>query len=456
MSALEDIGIQAASGHPWFGTRRLAPVAPAHTIREMLRTGIRDIGYPHQPLLPAAPIALPRASYAELFRASAALLDLVRRTALEAAPTTEGRLAAFGMPESEHQLFVADQFTEERYADCVARPDIVIGPNGPRFLEFNVSGALGGAAETHCRLEVWRKLYADDQGRVPFTSPDPLAVRAEMFRALAAELGVAPRVALAGSARDQGGFTRYFDLQADYFNNHGLTARFFEPEDLHEAWDCPPHLRYPLGLRDFTIPDWLELGIDTAPAQAALDNGCLLVGTQTSTFLSSKLTMGMLSEGRPWMSAAERALVDTYLPWTRVLSHRWTHRGVRGERKVDLVPFVVDHRERLVLKESIGMSGKQVVIGRQTGRAEWEALVCAAAERGTSVVQEFVEPRTCRLAMVADGADEPHDADVAPVFGPLLFGGRPAGVFSRFFGDGTAGIVSIMGTNSSDNAVVAL
>ncbi|KAA2252991.1 hypothetical protein F0L68_33905 [Solihabitans fulvus] len=455
MNVLEDVAAQGVSGHPWFGRHRLAPAAPVDTIREMLRTEIRDTGWPYQPLLPAAPIALPRASYAELFRATAALLDLVRRTALESAATTSGRLAAYAMPPSEHQLFVADQLVEERYADCVTRPDIVIGPDGPRFLEFNVSGALGGPVETHCRLEVWRKLYADDEGRVPFSYQDPFAVRAEMFRGLSAELAVAPRFALVGSVRDQGvTSTRYFDIEADYLNSHGLTARFFEPEDLHEAWDCPPRLRYPLGLRNFTIPDWVEHGIDTAPVQAALDNGCLLVGTQTSTFLSSKLTMGLLSEGRPWMSAAERALVEKYLPWTRILADR---RTTRGGEEVDLVRFAVRNRELLVLKAGLGMSGKQVLLGREAGEAEWEAAVTTAAETGTSVVQEFVAPGTCRLAMIADGADEPHDVDVAPVFGPLLFGGRPAGVFTRFFGDGTSGIVGILSRQgSSDNCVVAV
>lgn len=454
MTTTEDVGSRAATGHPWFGRHRLAPPAvPVRTIREMLHHEIRDTGWLHQPLLPTAPITLPRASYAELFRATSALTDLIRRTALEAAPTTEGRLAAYRMPESEHQLFLADQFTEERYADCVVRPDVVIGPDGPRFLEFNVSGALGGPVESHCRMEVWRRLYADDQGRLPFTYQDPFAARTGMFRDLSAELGVPPRVALLGSRRDQGDLTRYFDLQVDYFNNHGLIARFFEPEDLHEAWDCPPRLRYPVGLRDFTIPDWAELGIDTAPVQAALDHGCLLVGTQTSTFLSSKLTMGMLSEGRPWMTAAEQALVDRYLPWTRVLSHRFT---TRGAARVDLVRYAVDHRESLVLKESIGMSGKQVVIGRDTSQAQWEAAVTAAGETGTSVVQEFVAPRTCRQPMMADGEERPHDADIAPVLGPLLFGGRPAGMFARFFGDGSTGVVSILGSRSSDNCVVAV
>jgi len=448
------IDLRTATGHPWFGKYQLMPAAPPDTIREMLRFELRDTGWPYQPVLPAAPIALPRAAYAELFRVSAALLDLLRRTALESAPTTAGRLVAYKMPRSEDQLFVADQHVEERYADCVTRPDVVIGPDGPQFLEFNVSGALSGPIETHCRMEVWRKLYADETGRLPFSYEDPLVVRSQMFRDLIAQLGVAPRVALVGSARDQRvESTRYFDLEADHLNSHGLTARFFEPEDLHEAWDCPAHLRYPLGLRNFTIPDWVKRGIDTTPVQVALDNGCLLVGTQTSTFLSSKLTMGMLSEGRPWLSAAERALVDRYLPWTRILTDR---RTTWHGRDVDLVRFAIDHRPTLVLKAGLGMSGRQVVLGRDTDPAAWEAAVVAAAEAGTSAIQEYVTPHTCRLTMLADGVDEPYDVDVAPVFGPLLFGGRPAGLFSRFFGDGRTGIVSMTRTGSCDNSVVAV
>jgi hypothetical protein len=63
-----------------------------------------------------------------------------------------------------------------------------------------------------------------------------------------------------------------------------------------------------------------------------------------------------------------------------------------GDQKVDLVRFAVDNRELLALKASLGMSGKQVVIGREAAQAEWETAVVAAAETGTSVVQEFVAP----------------------------------------------------------------
>ncbi|MEV0530563.1 hypothetical protein [Kitasatospora sp. NPDC050463] len=452
MDTHEDNG--TGNGHPWFGGHRLRPAASADTIRQMLRNELRDTGWPYQRVLPAAPMAIPRAAYAEIFRVSVALIELLRRTALETGPTTADRLTAYRMPAEEDRLWMDDPFVEERYAHSVVRPDLVIGPNGPQFLEFNVSGALGGVVETQSRLAVWNKLHADEEGRTPYRSPSPFAVRAEMFRSLSAELALAPRVAVVGSSRVIGVERRYFELEAEYYNSHGLTARFFEPEELHQAWDCAPNLRHPIGLRNFTIPDWLEVGLDTTPVQDALDNGCVLVGTQTSTFLHSKLTMGLLSEGRPWMTEGDRRLVDRYLPWTRILSERKTDR--RGQL-VDLLPFVLGNRDLLVLKAGLGESGKQVVIGREVDQAGWESAVGEAVGDGTSVVQEFVQPQTCRVALITDGSDEPHDVDVAPVLGPLVFGGRPAGLFCRFFGDGSAGIVSVRGgTSSSDNVMVAV
>jgi len=441
--------------HPWFGDHRLPVRASGDAIRQMLRTEIRDIGWPYQDQLPATPMAIPRASYAELYRVTSALVGLLRRTALEAAPTTQARLEAYRMPAREHHLFLSDEFLEERYADAVVRPDIIIGPAGPQFLEFNVSAALGGPVEMHCRLQVWRRLYGDDDGRVPFGYHDPFAVRAALFHDLAAETARAPRVAVVGSTRLPDVERRYFELEAAYYNDHGLTARFFEPEELSEAWDCPPHLRYGLGLRNFTIGDFVKSGVDTAPVQEALDRDCLLVTTQSSVFLHSKLTMAMMSEGRPWMSAAEQRLVDAYLPWTRILTAR---RTARGGEEVDLVPFVLKHRESLVLKTALGESGNEVILGSRATEAQWESAVAAALEDGTSVVQDFVVPQTCRLPILTDGSDEPEEVDVAPVLGPLLFGGRPAGLFARFFGDGEAGVVAVKGAHrtSSDSAVVAV
>jgi hypothetical protein len=441
--------------HPWFGTERVGPTANAERIRETLRTEIRDTGWPYQSILPATPITVPRSAYAELFRAANTLLDLLRRTVLEIAPTTQGRLAAYRATERDYPLFLDDQVLEERYAHCMTRPDVVIGPNGPRFVEFNVGGGFGGPVEVHCRYRAWQQLYGTATGKLPFFYHDPLASRADFFHRVCEDLALPPRVALVGSIRDhivRTEATRYFDLEVDYLRERGFTSRYFEPEDLEAAWHGPPELRYPVGLRHLNTYDWQDNGISLEPVRQAIEHGCLLLATQTAGFIANKLTMGLLSEGRPWLSAAERSIVDTYLPWTRILGDRsTTHAG----QTVDLLPHALRHRENLVLKRGIGTNGKQVVLGRDTEQRQWQSLLEGAASAGDSIVQEYVPAQSCRLHIIADSDESPHEVEVYPVLGPFLFGGRPGGIMARFTTD-CAGMVGVTGNGSSDSSVVAV
>lgn len=441
--------------HPWFGEHRLPPAAPAGHIRETVRAGIGEVGNAPQTVLPAVPFALPRTSYAELFRATRALLDLLRRTVLEIAPTSQGRMGALGGTERDYPLFIDDTGLEERYADCMARPDVVIGPDGPRFLEFNVSGGFGGPVELHCLYEVWRALYERPDGRLPYSFHDPFASRAALFADVCDELALPPRLAWVGTVRDlkYTESTYYFDVEIDYLNRRGFSARHFEPEALDQLWDGPPDQRYPLGLRHFTVSEWDELGISTEPVRQALKNGCLLLAPETAELIANKLVMGMVSEGRPWMSAAERSLVDKYLPWTRILAdRRTTHAG----KSVDLLAHAIRYREDLVLKRGIGLQGQQVILGKDVSSEEWRSLVERAAAAGDCIVQEYVPAQSCPLSVVDDDAEQPREVDVAPVLSPFLFGGRPGGLWARFFTTGAAGIVSMEGHGALDNAVVAV
>lgn len=441
--------------HPWFGEHRLTPAAPVDRIRETLRTETADIGCAPQSVLPAVPFAIPRSSYAELFRAADALLDLLRRTVLEIAPTAQGRMAAYGATDRDYPLFGDDVELEERYAHCMARPDVVIGPDGPRFLEFNVSGGMGGPVELHCLYQAWRKLYERSGGDLPFSFHDPFASRAALFADVCDELALPPRLAWVGTVRDlkHTDSTRYFDVEIDYLAKRGLTARHFEPEDVEQLWSGRPDLRYRVGLRHFTVSEWEELGISTDPVRQALKNGCLLLAPQTAELVANKLAMGMVSEGRPWMSSAERALVDRYLPWTRILTDRST---TCAGKSVELLAHAVRHRETLVLKQGIGLQGKQVVLGRDTDPEQWQSLVERAAALGDSIVQEYVPPQSYPLSLTHGSGEEPHEVEVAPVFSPFVFGGRAGGLWARFFATGDSGIVSVDGFGALDNAVVAV
>jgi hypothetical protein len=320
---------------------------------------------------------------------------------------------------------------------------------------FNISGGFGGTVEAHCRYQAWRKIYRQENGKLPFSHHDPIASRANLFVDVVEELAVPPRLAWVGALREHVEYpdsARYFDLDVDQLTRRGFSARYFEPEELEEAWNCPPHLRYHVGLRHINVPDWEVLGIDIEPVRKALDHGLLLLSTQLSGLLSNKLTLGLLSEGRSWMSSAERDLVDRYVPWTRIFTER--HTSWRCEQ-VDLVPHVLAHRERMVLKRGIPSNGRHVFIGKDIDARTWQALVEDAAIAGTSVVQEHVPTEKVPLAVLPGPADEPELVEVAPVLGPFLFGGRPGGVWARFLPDGGTGNLATAPTATDTVVVVA-
>lgn len=443
-----------AGAEHWFGKPLDAPAATADEIRTVVRHSIRGIGYPYQEYLPAAPFLLPGSSYAELFRAADILVGLLHRTALEVGADTPGRLAAFGATEQDYPLFLDDQVVEERYAACMVRPDVVVGPTGPQFLEFNISGGFAGVVEGWCRYLAFQVLYGDGGGRLPFRYHDPFAARADFFTDVCADLDLPRKLAWVGTLRESvtpTTETRYFDVETDYLISRGFDARYVEVEDADQLWDCPPADRYPLGLRHFNTADLAKLGVRIDAARRALDNGCLLLATQTSGFLGNKKAMGLLSEGRPWMSAAEKAVVDRYLPWTRVLGERKT---TVGSRTVELLPHVLAHQDELVLKRGIGSNGRQVLIGHETDPATWCEAVEKAAAAGDSIVQRFVPAQSCHLPVISDDMAGPEVARVVPVLSPFLFGRRPGGIYARFFADGSAGIISVVGHSASDTVAV--
>src|SRR5262249_13418830 len=82
----------------------------------------------------------------------------------------------------------------------------------------------------------------------------------------------------------------------------------------------------------------------------------------------------------------ERSLVAAALPWTRKVAERRTE---KDGRSVDLVAYVRDHRDELILKPAHGYGGQSVYVGAETTQAAWEAAL-AEALAAPGVVQERV------------------------------------------------------------------
>lgn len=445
---------------PWHSTQPL-PLDTRHPVPELVPALHRavDAGeYVHVvPMSPTAvrPFVLPAAAYDELFTSSRTLLGLLRRTLLETAPTAAGRIAALGADPDVYPL-VMDGPVEEDYATWSARPDIVVTATGPKFVEFNIGSGIGGVVDTSLHSAAWLAGFGG-AAAAPFTGADPLAVRAATFVDAVRDLGVEPAVALVGTTRDLKGADprRYFDVQLAHLRARGLTAEFFEPEELADGLGLPGRPRFPLGLRHFTIPEWRALGIDLAPVRAALDAGCTLLATQTAYLIANKKVLGWVSEGRPWMTAADRAAVERYLPWTRVVGDRTTHwRGTDWH----LPDLLTRHPEEFVLKPAIGMSGQDVLVGRACEPRVWQAAVAAAAAAEDHIAQQYVVPAPYVMEFADDdtgGGSGTYEAPVHPVYSPFLFDGRPAGCMVRHLPPGQGGVVSVHGHRALSSVAFA-
>jgi uncharacterized circularly permuted ATP-grasp superfamily protein len=115
------------------------------------------------------------------------------------------------------------------------------------------------------------------------------------------------------------------------------------------------------------------------------------------------------------MSPDERAFVARVVPWTRKVEERRTLSP--GGREVDLVPFVLAGRERLVLKPAHGYGGQSVYVGDETPAGEWESAVRAAVG-APWVVQQRVPIPTEPFPVIEGGslAFEELKVNAAPFY----------------------------------------
>jgi glutathionylspermidine synthase len=83
----------------------------------------------------------------------------------------------------------------------------------------------------------------------------------------------------------------------------------------------------------------------------------------------------------------ELEVIRKTIPWTRVLADvKATYNGYL----VDLHRFVIDNKDKLVVKAASSYGGKDVFLGRETEQQTWEAVVDRHIASEEWVVQEYV------------------------------------------------------------------
>ena len=144
-------------------------------------------------------------------------------------------------------------------------------------------------------------------------------------------------------------------------------------------------------------------------------------------------------------SPAERKIIANHVPWTRVVVDvRTAHYG----KSVDLLEFMRQERENLVLKPSDEYGGTGVTLGWETSESEWETAIQAAISSpgpenngACWIVQERIPIRREVFPYITASGDVEF-RDMLVDFAPYLFRGKLAGYLTRLSATGLANVTS--------------
>jgi hypothetical protein len=421
---------------PWYGRRERPPevAVAASQIARAIQDEARGLQIPAFPVA-LQPLVVPVESFRELLRAAVDLLALLRTAVLHLGEDRAGRIAALGIDPADCPLFIPDDDFELRHCADMARADVVVSRQGPKFIEFNVGGAIGGMADFQALSAAWRRI-AEMAGRRAFLGVDIWAKLAMLVKRVCAEVGVPPSAVVVDEI-DPRNTARTVQLQVDGLRARGVHARHLGLDELLAGIGLPSRLREPVGVYELDLADARAAGCDLGPARAALDAGFRMIPSQTSWLLRSKKTLARLSEGLPWMSAADRELVDRYVPWSRVVGDR----AVRWRgRHHELPRLLVEHQESFVLKGANGSGGNEVFFGGRTEAGAWARMVEQAIRTGYCIAQEVVESASYPVDVLLDSGDIAR-VPANAVVSPFCLGGMPAGCLARFMPAGRPRVV---------------
>ena len=314
----------------------------------------------------------------------------------------------------------------------ICRLDAFLTGYEVRFLEFNADSPAGtGYTDIlyeglTASIDLPRVRQEFDMTYTPML-PELIGTLTDAYahvRGRHKDLPERPRLALVDSADSPS--VPEFRIICAAARAAGLEATFATLEDLRydgsilTVHDEPVQLVYRRALLE-------ELDQSDLVA-AARDGRVCVVNPFRSRVANNKKLFALFSDPRfsHLIEGDEREVIDATIPWTRIL------RGGRtnyGDWKIDLLPFVADNRERLVLKPASDFGGHNVSLGMETPQEQWEATIEAHAPRSDFIVQEYVPVPEEMFPTVEDG----HVQMRLKRFNinPFGIGGRYAGSITR-------------------------
>jgi hypothetical protein len=390
------------------------------------------------------PFFLSSRDEARIRTASEAIAAIGERV-VAAAMEDERLLRALGVTEAEDRLVRIDP----RYsrASTASRLDAFLLPDSLHFAEYNAESPAGPAyTQRLCELfDGLEPMAAFKRGAAVTyhrTIPPLLAALLESYREWGGRASP-PTIAIV-DFRGVPTWTE-FELLRDAFVEAGVPTVVCDPGEL--TFDGGVLRAEGEGIdlvyRRVLINDIIAHPVECANLVAAYEAGAVCVANTFRCKLPHKKAFfAVLTDPAfAWlMSAAERALVDAHVPWTRLLADVKTDRHGTTSPLLELARR---DRDQFVLKPNDEYGGTGVMLGWEAAGDEWEAALhrALADPPGTWVLQERIAVRR-EVFPQFDDAGRVTMRDMLVDLAPYLFRGRLAGYLTRLSTTGLANVTS--------------
>jgi hypothetical protein len=171
-----------------------------------------------------------------------------------------------------------------------------------------------------------------------------------------------------------------FVLFEKYFREHGLECIIADPREVEYRFGklYSGDFHVTLIYKRVLIGELIERGGVNHPVILAVrDRAVCMVNPFRCKALYKKASLAVLSDeaNLTHFTPEQQQAIAAHIPWTRVVEER---RTTYQAEPVDLVPFLLDNKDRLVLKPNDDYGGKGIVLGWTVDAARWDEAVRTA------------------------------------------------------------------------------
>jgi hypothetical protein len=352
----------------------------------------------------------------------------------DAAVDDDSMLDELGVTEIERELVKIEP--GYRAVSPTARLDSFLTADAYSFVELNGESPAGiayadAAYEIFSALPVMRRFAERYTLRTFEGRPQMLATLLEAYHEYAGTNARAkPSIAIV----DLKGLPtqKEFELFREYFESEHHPAAICSPDELEFSGGRLRCGEFEIDIvyKRLLVNEYLPIMAEHPALLEAYRAGAIcMVNSFRSKLIHKKALFAVLTDERfaHLFDDAEREAIRAHVPWTRKVREGKT---TKGGLKVDLLGFIKENRDRLVLKPNDDYGGHGIYIGWNTEGDEWDERIQEALANGDYLVQERVKTaRETFPALAEDGsivfAEQLVDLD------PLLFNGRVGSAFTR-------------------------